>query len=198
LPPDMGPLVDEALRQRADLKIAEAHADAAAYRARATHGEFLPEIGVAYQRDWNGADMGGSDGDSWMVAVEARLNLFSSGGSYSRYQAAKAQAAAARWSAQSAHDRARIEIGEAWRGVLTARDNLTISLSQIVLADDAYRMADQQYREGLKSAADLLRAQQQKENAELGGHRAVRELILAQAGLDLAAGRAATSIEEKK
>ncbi len=198
LAPDMAALVDEAMRQRPDLKRANELADAATFQARATHGAFLPKIGVAYERNLNGAEIGGADGDAWLVAVEAKLNIFSSGGSYSKYKAAKAAAASARWNAQSAYDQARIEIGEAYRGILTARDNLTIALSQIQLTDEAYRISDQQYREGLKSSADLLRAQQQKENAELGGHYAVRELILAQAGLDLATGRIVTSIEEKK
>lgn len=194
---DLAQLVDEGLKNRADLTAMEKNALAADYRARAATGAFLPEVGVSYRQEWNGADFAGTDGDAWLVAVEAKLNLFEGGKTAANRRAAKARFAALEFGRDAARDNARVEIGEAYRGVATARNNLTIALSQVTLAEESYGIADEQYREGVKSATDLLRAQTQRENAHLGYHHAVYRLILAQARLDLATGRTETSIKEK-
>lgn len=196
-PGDLEELVKNGIGSRADVKKLAAEIDRANYNMQSAKSGFLPTVGVAADYDWNKKDMFGDGGDSWLVAMEAKWNIFAGGKDAAKLRESQATLDALNFGKSAMQDRARIEIEENYRKLKTAIDNLEISKRQVTLAEESHRIVKEQYKAGLKTATDLLNAETQLEQARLGESAAEHERLLSQARLDLSLGKDETSIKEK-
>ncbi|MBI4664869.1 MAG: TolC family protein [Nitrospinae bacterium] len=194
--------VDESLKvayeNRADLQKTSAGVAMAGYDVKSAAGGFLPSVGLAADYEWNQEDLAKTGGESYMVAVEARWNLFSGGRDAARYKAARAVEEAHKFHERLLKDSIRTEVERDISGLKTAVENSVIALRQVSLAEESHRIISQQFIEGLKSSADLLASETQLERARLNKIASDHEMLLSRAKLDLTLGLDSGSIKEKR
>lgn len=199
-PSDLGnldALVKQGIASRTDIKNLAASIEQANHDLESSKSGFLPTVGVAADYDWNQKDLSGNGGDAYLVAMEAKWNLFAGGKDTAKVRQSQATLNALNFTKSAAQDKARIEIEQNYRKLKTAIDNLEITKRQMTLAEESHRIVKEQYKAGFKTATDLLNGETQLEQARLGVSAAEHERLLAQARLDLSLGKDETSIKEK-
>jgi len=194
--PEIDGAVKNGLESRTDVGQAKAAAEMARRDYGAAKGGFLPSIGIAADYDWNRSDFSGKAGQSYMVAVEAKWNIFSGGRDRARLMAARAALDAARNDEKLVSESIRNDIERNINDFKTAMESTAISGRGVQFAEESHRIIKQQYMEGLKSAADLLSSETQLEKARLANIAAESEALLARARVDFSMGLDETTIKE--
>lgn len=191
---DAEALVAEALTRRGDLAALDG------WRRQAVLGESLarsrrrPEIGLGAQYEWNAETVFGNDGSNWTVGAGVRLPLFD--GLETRARVARARADRDRLDASrvAAEEGIRLEVRAAVAECGSASERLRAALSAIGLAEEASRIVNERYQEGLAVMVEVLGAEAALARARADGVTAAHDLALARAAVDFAVGREATGM----
>lgn len=153
-------LLQQALRQRQDLKAAERgkeQADAGVLQARSG---FLPTVGAfgSWQMNDHATPLG-REHDAWATGVTLRWNLFDG----FRTKAASDQAVAGRSAANEMLVQTRKQVGyqvhEALLRRQEAEKRLTVARSAVAAADEATRLLGKRFDNALATMLELLDAQ---------------------------------------
>ncbi|MBI5329180.1 MAG: TolC family protein [Betaproteobacteria bacterium] len=182
--PALPPGVDEdlraqALNQHPALKALRAQVDAAGAGVEAARGARRPQISALARQDWNDKSLG-LDAASYTLAGVLSWNAFDGGvakAGVDRAQATRLEQAA---KLRQAEDGIAYQITEARRRALEAEERLSARQSAVQQAEEAQRLTQLRYQNGVTTLVDLLAAQ-----AQLDRTRA----DLAQARFDRAAAR---------
>jgi outer membrane protein TolC len=176
-------LHDRPALQRASLQEAVARTARAAARAA-----FLPQVSVQGVYELNGHTLG-DRASSWMVAGQARLNLFAGGGDAARLRAAREAVARAAAERRSAEEGLRLEVRSATAQLEGALARREVGTTAVLQARESQRIIRDRYQAGLASVTDVLRAANALLDAELQRISSVVDLMVARAALDRATGR---------
>ncbi|RPJ64735.1 MAG: hypothetical protein EHM24_22190 [Acidobacteria bacterium] len=176
------------LRDRAALKRANLQVSLAQSAKSAARTAFLPQLGVQAMYEWNGHAFGDRAG-SWMIAGQARINLFAGGGDLARLRAANEAAARAAAERQSAEAGLRLEIRTATAQLESAQARNAVARSAVLQAHESQRIIRDRYETGLAAVNDVLRAANALLDAESQRISATVDVIVARAALDRAVGK---------
>jgi outer membrane protein TolC len=177
-----------ALRDRASLKRASLQVALAETARTAARAAFLPQVSVQGLYELNGHRFG-DRASSWLIAGQARLNLFAGGGDVARMRASAAGAARAAAERRSAEDGVRLEVRTAWAQLESAQAREAVGRAAVLQARESQRIVRDRYEEGLAVVNDVLRAANTLLDAESQRVAAIVDLIVARAALDRAIGR---------
>jgi outer membrane protein TolC len=183
-------LLAEAAEQRPDLRAARARVEAARAGLRRARGDRLPEIG------WSGAFEADSEepfddpGSNWTVGVGLRWTAFDGFATGARVERARAELERAERLAEQAARGVALEVESALEELQTARLRWQEARRAVELAERSAAIVRDRYQEGLTTVVELLQAQTLTTGSRVRELAARRDLVLARAGLALAAGRA--------
>jgi outer membrane protein TolC len=138
--------------------------------------------------EWNGHTFGDRAG-SWMIAGQARINLFAGGGDLARLHAANEAAVRAAAERQSAEAGLRLEIRTATAQLEAAQARNGVARSAVLQARESQRIIRDRYEAGLAAVNDVLRAANALLDAETQRISATVDVIVARAALDRAVGK---------
>jgi len=181
-----------------DAEAADVRADLRAFDARigqASEGESialaarLPQIGLGAQYEWNGSDPFGASGNNWTVGAYVRIPLYD--GCEARGRRARARADRERLEAmrQDLVSGIELQVRAAQGDRASAAERLRTARANVGLATEALRIVRDRYEEGLGAIVELLGAEASATQARAAAVEAERDLAVAGAALDLAAGR---------
>ncbi len=190
-------LVEEGRKSRPDLQKLVTQIGEAEDKLRSTRGALHPALGMTYDYNLDGKNSPGGDGDSWIFAIRADINLFAGGRDKAKIAIAKANLTTVKFLYESKRAELKVEIENNYRKLLTNVENMVISLSQSTLAERSHAITKERYLEGAVDTRDLLKAETQLEEAKLGYYESRYKIILARAQLDLTLGRNELSIMER-
>ncbi len=177
-----------ALRDRPVLKRAALQVEIAETARKAARAAFLPQVSLQGVYELNGNRFG-DRASSWLIAGQARLNLFAGGGDAARLRAASAAAERAAAERQSAESVLRLEVRTARAQLEAAQAREAVGRAAVLQARESQRILRDRYEAGLAAVNDILRAATALLDAESQRISATVDLMVARAALDRAVGR---------
>jgi outer membrane protein TolC len=189
-------LRNEAMVSRPDLKAMNAHVQMARNGIRIAKSGYLPEIGLVADYSLNQGRLGSGAGDSWQFGVTARWNIFNGGKDHARIKAAAARLNEIKHKKEALKREIEIQVERNYYKLQTVKLNLGISKKQMALAKESLRITSQRFEQGLETGADILASETQYKKAQLNYLTVEYMELVTSSLLDLAIGRAGTSIVE--
>lgn len=181
--------VNDALASRADYRAMELAAERAALDEKIARSALLPEVGVGAQYEWNSERLLGGDGSNWTVGASVRVPLFDGLETRARKSLARAERERIEASREGMAEGIRLEVRASWERRRAAGERLSTVESALARAEEALRIVQERYDEGLAVIVELLGAEAARTRARASRAAAARDLALAQAALDLASAR---------
>lgn len=189
-------LQNEAMKSRPDIEAMNERIKMALHGIRIAKSGYLPQVGLAADYSLNQERLGGGDGDSWQFGVTARWNIFNGGKDHARIKAATARLYELKHKKEALKREIEIQVERNHYKLQTAKLNLGISKKHIALAKESLRITRQRFEQGLETGADMLASETQYKKARLNYLTAKNMELVTSSLLDLAIGRAKTSIVE--
>jgi outer membrane protein TolC len=156
-------------------------------QVRGARGEFWPrlETFASFGLSSNGLTRGSSD---YTIGASLTFNFFDAGRSARIHQARAAEAAA---SAEQEHlaNQVRLEVVRAYQQYISARERLAVAERVISHANEALRIVQDRYQEGLTTITEVLRAETALLRARLNVLAARYDHYIGYANVLLASGR---------
>ncbi len=174
-PPAVGGSVDEwvdtATDRRRDLRAARQSVEAGELEARVARAERLPQVGIDAHYDLYDEDPFGTNGTSGSVILAARWQVFDGGSTRAAVASARHTARAHRASTERFAEGVALEVRQVWQELTTARTRRTTAAASVAAAQEALRVRELRFRQGLDKMIDLLDADTELREAQL------RELV---------------------
>ena len=181
-------LVERAWSRRPDLQSARSRRASSERQTRVARASRRPEVGLGAGYEMNAEDFFGGDGDNWALTVGLSFNLFDGGGARARVDRAAARASEAQEIAELLAQSISLEVRRAYFELRSARQRRLQAEKGVELAERSLEIIADRYREGLTTLPELLDAETALTRSRLRRIAATRDLLLAQATLDLATG----------
>jgi outer membrane protein TolC len=155
--PDQQELIRLAIANRPEFARAGLTLKAAEERVRAVRGESTPRLDVfgTFGLSSHGITKGGSD---YTVGASLTFNIFDAGRKARMEQARIAEALAAT-EQEGLANQIRFEVIRAYRRYVTARERIILAARSAEQAEEALRIIQIRYREGLTTITEMLRAE---------------------------------------
>ncbi len=186
---DLPQLVAQALAQRAEMQAWSRQVEMHAKELRAEQGGHLPRVNAyaAYGLNERSPEFN-FDHDNLTLGVTAEVDLFAGGATSARIEGARRRLAEAR----ALRERTRLEIEEeVQKAFATLQESVArqhVAESSSVSANEAYRLVEQEYRNGAATVTRYLEAEADRAQAETGAVLAHFDAQTARANLQKAIG----------
>jgi len=191
----------EALASRPDLLTAEASAAAARGQLAVAKSRRLPAISAAAsyslrEQTTVSGDVFGDPGteivvsqNSGILALVASWSLFNGGQIEAEIDEAEARLRQAEDVVAAVKQQIELEVRSAYLAVAAAKGQVTAAGKEVAQQQEAFRIATIRYQEGVGTSIEILTAEADLGDARTRLNRAIFDLNLAVAQLDLALGR---------
>jgi outer membrane protein TolC len=191
---DKEQLLQEALRNRSELKSLETMAGVADRNERAANADKLPKLSVAGQTEVaNPNQRANAFVSKWTPTWEVLGLLTWSPNDFASGDARASQAAAQRAQAladiAALEDAVRLEVSRAYEDYQAAREAMSSALTEIGASEESYRVRREQFRAGAAVATDVIIAEGDLNRARLDLINASIDLRIARARLTRAVER---------
>jgi outer membrane protein len=185
---------DEAIAQRADHQALSLRTTAAAARIDSARAGFFPVVGIGAGVDYARPNprifpREAAWKPSWDVGVNVTWTLWNWGRTSADVAEAKLQATALRERLAELGTQISLQVRQRQLDLDSARAEVTPATEGVTSATEARRVVRERFNAGVATSSDLLDAQQDLLEAELGRTRALAAVRLAEAQLDRAMGR---------
>jgi TolC family type I secretion outer membrane protein len=127
--------------------------------------------------------------DSGFIALSIGWSLFNGGQVEGEVREAEARMRRAQNAVRSLRQQVELDVRSAYLAVAAARAQVEAARKEVTQQEEAYRISTIRYQEGVGTSVELLTAETDLEDARTRLNRAVFDLALAVARLDLALGR---------
>lgn len=188
-PGDDETYVSQALAARPDLQALDRDIRRAAVGETVARSSWLPEVGFGAQLEWNARDIFGNDGDNWTVGASLRVPLFEGTETAARLRRARARTRGLEAARDHLAHGIRVQVIAALAGARSAEGRLAVTGDAVARAEESLRIVRERYAEGMAVVVELLDAEAAMTRARGNRTRAVHDLRVSLAGLDLAMGR---------
>jgi outer membrane protein len=191
---DKEQLLQQALRNRSELKSLETMAGVADKNERAANADKLPKLSVAGTTELaNPNQRAPNFQDKWIPTWEVLGLLSWSPNDFASGDARASQAAAQRAQTladvAALEDAVRLEVSRAYEDYQAAREAMSSALTEIGASEESYRVRREQFRAGAAVATDVIIAESDLNRARLDLINASIDLRIARARLDRAVER---------
>jgi len=156
-----------ALERRDDLRSARTKREAGKLEEKKARSGFMPQIAVIGRYDLYDDQFLGSNGSSGSVMVNARINLFRGGADSKALDAARHQTRSYDENIDRFQEGIRLEVRQAWQDLATARARRETARASLAAAEEALRITDERFQQGLEKMIDLLDAETSLREAEV-------------------------------
>jgi outer membrane protein len=188
-PASVNDAVATATDKRPDLRAQNLRAAQAESGATASKAALLPTVAAigTYQRSEGGGLL--AEKNSAFVGLTLQWNVWDWGTTYQSYKAAELQAVQAEMAAARAVDRVRVEVSAAASDAQSAYEALAVVRVGLAAAEEAFRIQNDRFNEGVATTTDVLDAQTEVTQARLGYASARYSYFRALASLARATGQ---------
>ncbi|NTW48810.1 MAG: TolC family protein [Chlorobiales bacterium] len=155
--------------ERSDIKAMESFENAASRNFNREWMGWLPRINGFARYDWHSDKVLGNDGKNWMLGVMLEWNVLEGLGlgKYGRIQKASAEAEEMRIKYEEAKEKSVVEVRQAMRDLVSAKERVQIAEKSVAQAEASYRIVSSRFREGLERSSELLTKEAMLTNAKL-------------------------------
>ena len=181
-------LTDIAVQKRPDMTIAQKHLELGRLNTKQAEFSYLPSVSLQGVYEMNAKDFVGSDGDAWAVAGVISFNLFNGTGDKARIAAAKLQEQAISHQVKDMEEQVRMEVREAYYNLKTALKQREVARHSLENAQEAFRILQSRYNNGMALMVELLAAETALKQAGLDLQRTSFDVLTAETGLKLSTG----------
>ncbi|MFC3302890.1 TolC family outer membrane protein [Parvularcula lutaonensis] len=186
LPETLDDALSRALSLNPDLEAAKDGQSAARQAIRAERAQLLPQVSLnasaSYLENQRfGIELG--EAEQLAVTVQGRWNVFSGGSGYARTRAAKRRASAAKSLTLATERQIREQTVRAWSNVVAGRSVAAARSAQAEAAATAADGVAAEFRNGRRTRLDVLDADRERTEAEVGLLAARRDLLVAEFAL---------------
>jgi outer membrane protein len=167
MPDQIGPLLDEALRNRPELATLRLEENAAERFAQAEHDLYYPTISVGGTAGFVPTGEVQIPGRYGAVGVNVTIPIFNGGLFKARHAEAELKARAAQQNITAEENRVIRDVRTAWLAATTAYDKLSLTQQLLEQAKLALDLAQSRYNLGLSSIVELSQAQLNLTSAQI-------------------------------
>ena len=184
--------INEALRQRPEIKGAELQVSQAKEGVKIARSGFFPTIGFSwnYARASDEFDMMGDlRGERWTAQALAALTIFDWGRTAYKVGENKVKVTQAEDSKIQLVEGIILEVKQDYLNMVTAERNIAVAEKAIEQAEENVRMNEERYKYQVATATDVLDAVTLLAQARVNYYSALSDFNIAKARLDRATGR---------
>jgi outer membrane protein len=188
LPGELADLLEQAAAGRPEVGVARQAVAAAQEGRQAARGEFLPRIfvrGSAGHTDGQNVITGWQEG----AGLHLEAPLYAGGRHRGELHSAEADVEAAVADAQSILDAISLQVNQAYRGVVAARERIDLARTAVVQAEENLRLVGVRYRNGNATPTDVVDGEAALTRSQQRYFSATYTYLAALARLDYALGR---------
>ncbi len=185
---DINAVLDEAAAKRPDLISMELNLRNAEKSVTMARSDYLPNLNLMGQMDWNSDKLAGNDAKSWAVMAVLQWNLFD--GLVTRSKVKEALATSSRMKSLEEQTRSGIElqVRQAYYNLTASLDRISASASAVQEAEEGLRIVQKRYETGMTTFVDVLGAESALIRARTNALQALYDNNITQAELKLAVG----------
>jgi outer membrane protein len=184
--------IEEALRQRPEIKSAGLRVDQANESVKIARSGFFPTVSLAgnYSRSADEHDLQGDlKSDRWTLQALVTLTLFDWGKTAYKVGESKVNVTQAADSKTQLIEGIIFEVKQDYLNLVTAERNIEVSEKAIEQAEENLRMNEERYKYQVATATDVLDAVTLLAQARVDYYSALSDFNIAKARLDRAVGR---------
>jgi len=184
--------VEEALRQRAELKVAELTVDQAKETVKIVRSGMLPTVSLAgnYFRNSDQFYLNGDlKSDRWSVSALASMTLWDWGKVYNQVGASKVKVTQAEDSKTQLKEGIILEVKDDYLNMLVAEKNINTAAKAIEQAEENLRLNEERYKYQVATAFDVLDAVTLLAQTRVNYYGALSDFNVAKAMLERSMGR---------
>lgn len=160
-----------AVENRHDLKAAKQQLAAGRLETKAARSGYLPEVAVVGRYGLYDDSIFGSNGHSGTIMAVAKINLFGGIAESKSHKAAELDTVGFEADIRRFEEGVRLEVRQAWQDLETARARHATAVDVLAAANEALRVREHRFKQGLDKMVDLLDAETALREAE------TRELV---------------------
>lgn len=179
---------EAAVIRRHDLAAARHQLAAGRLETKAARSGYLPEVAVIGRYGLYDDTIFGSGGHSGTVMAVAKINLFGGIADGNANRAAELDTVSFEADLRRAEEGVRLEVRQAWQDLETARARRDTAEEVVAAADEAHRVREHRFTQGLDKMVDLLDAETALREAETRELVARYDVILSTYRLHFASG----------
>jgi outer membrane protein len=154
----------QAINQHPGLKALRNRMDAAGAAVDAARGARKPQVSVMARQDWNDRTLG-FDASSYTVAGVLSWNAFDAGASHAAIDRAQAMRMEQAANLRQSEDAIALQITASHRRALEADERVEVREAAVKDAEEAHRLTQIRYQNGVTTLVDWLSAQTQLDKA---------------------------------
>ncbi|MCP4899038.1 MAG: TolC family protein [bacterium] len=189
--------LNASLEQRSDLSSARRKLKAGQLEEKVAQSGFLPEVAVIGRYDLYDDTIFGSNGHSGSIMAIASINLYRGGSDSAAREVAAATSLAFTHDISRFEEGVRLEVRQAWQELDTASARHAAALGAVDAANEALRVRDHRFKQGLDRMIDLLDAETAFREAELREMVARYDIAMATYRLRFTSGASLINVEGK-
>ena len=191
-------LQQEALQKRPDLLALRSRVVSATEQVRASRSAFGPQVGTYANVQADNPHPLGGGATNWTVGGKIELQVFDGGARRAEVSKASADAQIAQAALKQRETQAVLDVQRAFYARQTAQRKYAIADAMLNETRESLRTAQDRYRAGLVTVAEVLRQQEQLGGMELDRTQALHQWWIASAQLRLATGELVLPAAEVK
>ena len=184
--------LEEALRQRAEMKSAQLSIEQAKQNVNIARSGFFPTISLAgnYLRLSDQLDLQGEKGgDRWSIQTLATFTLWNWGNTAYKVGENKVKVSQAEYAKLQVQDNITLEVKQDYLNMIQAEKNIAVAEKSIEQAEENLRMNQERYKYQVATAFDVLDAVTLLAQARVNYYSALSDFNIVKAQLDRAMGR---------
>ena len=191
---DMNALIEEAFRERPELKLSDLGIKSAKKEVGVAASKLFPQLSIVftYARDGDDPSVNGSrfqhDADNWNVMGVAQWNIWDWGKAWWGVGESKARVFQAQCALEEVKDSVRLDVQAASLSVTEARKNIQVAETAVSQAEEDFRINEERYKGQVATTTDVLDSLTRLTQARTNYYRALSDYNIAKARLQRAIG----------
>ena len=184
--------LDEALRQRPEVKVADFSIGQAKEAVKIAQSGYYPTISLTgnYDRLSDAADLHGDlSQDRWTIQGLATFTLFDWGRTYNQVGESKVKVSQAQTSKSQLVETITLEVKQDYLNMLQAEKNIGVAQKSLESAEENLRMNEERYKYQVATATDVLDAVVLVAQTRVNYYSALSNFNIARAQIERAMGR---------
>ncbi len=188
VPVDISAAVEEAAGKRPDLLSMDLNRQNAEKSVSQARTEYLPNLNLMGQVDWNSAQVAGSDAKSWAVMAVLQWNLFDGLVTRAKVKEALATSSRMRSLEEQTRSAVQLQVRQAFYNLVSSTDRIAATSSSVQEAEEGLRIVQKRYETGMTTFVDVLGAESSLIRARTNALQALYDNNISGAELKLAKG----------
>ncbi len=187
-PIDVNAAVDEATGKRPDLISMGLNRQNAEKSVGQARTEYLPNLNLMGQMDWNSDQFAGSSAKSWAVMAVLQWNLFDGLVTRAKVKEAIATSSRMRSLEEQTRSAVQLQVRRAFYDLSSSTDRIAATSSSVQEAEEGLRIVQKRYETGMTTFVDVLGAESSLIRARTNALQALYDNNISLAELKLATG----------